>query len=40
MTYKYDYDKTLYRLIIILKKLNDGGKLSVENLAEKFNVSI
>jgi predicted DNA-binding transcriptional regulator YafY len=37
--YKHDYDKTLYRLITILTKLNNGDKLSVKELAEKFNVS-
>lgn len=37
--YKHDYDKTLYRLMRILSKLNDGEELSVKELAEEFNVS-
>ena len=39
MKYKKDYDKTLTRLINIIKKLNDGEVLSVKELAEEFNVS-
>ena len=36
---KHDYDKILTRLIIILQRLNEGERLSVSELAEKFNVS-
>ena len=39
MPYKHNYDKTLTRLITIIKKLNDGEALSVKELAEDFNVS-
>jgi len=40
MAYKHDYDKTLRRLMVILKKLNDGESLSVKELAEEFGVSV
>ncbi len=33
---KHDYDKILTRLIIILQRLNEGERLSVSELAEKF----
>ncbi len=39
MLYKHDYDKTLTRLVVILKKLYEGEELSVKELAEEFNVS-
>ncbi len=38
-SYKHDYDKTLTRLVSILKKLYEGEELSVKDLAEEFNVS-
>jgi len=40
MKYKHDYDKTLTRLTVILKKLYEGEALSVSDLAKEFNVSI
>jgi len=39
MRYKHDYDKTMTRLINILKKLYEGESLSVTALAEEFNTS-
>lgn len=39
MAYKHDYDKTLTRLNIIIARLNDGESLSVNELADEFNVS-
>ena len=39
MAYKHDYDKTLTRLITIVKKLNDGEALRTKDLSEEFNVS-
>jgi len=39
MGYKHDYDKTMTRLVNILKKLYDGETLSVTELAEEFNTS-
>ncbi len=36
---KENRDRTLTRLINIIKKLNDGEALSVKDLAEEFNVS-
>ena len=34
-----EYDKLATRLILILTKFNSGERLSVEDLAEEFNVS-
>lgn len=39
MAYKHDYDKTLTRLVNILRKLYNGESLSVKELALEFNVS-
>lgn len=39
MPYKHDYDKTLTRLNTIIARLNAGESLSVNALAEEFNVS-
>ena len=39
MGYKHDYDKALYRLTAILKKLYEGESLLVTELAEEFGVS-
>lgn len=39
MAYKHNYDKALFRLVEIIKKLYNGEKLSVKELAEEFNVS-
>lgn len=39
MAYKHDYDKILTRLTTILRKLNDGESLSVQELAQELNVS-
>lgn len=35
-----DYDKRIFRLLSILNKLNDGGKVSCRELAGEFNVSL
>jgi len=37
---KKDYDKKIFRLISILNKLEQEGKISTRELAEEFNVSI
>lgn len=39
MAYKHDYDKILTRLMTILTRLNDGGKLDADELSNEFNVS-
>lgn len=39
MAYKQDYDKILTRLTIILRRLNEGESLGVQELALEFNVS-
>lgn len=39
MAYKQDYDKILTRLTTILRRLNDGESLGVQELALEFNVS-
>jgi len=39
MGYKHDYDKALYRLTTILKKLYEGKSLSVTELADEFGTS-
>lgn len=35
-----NYDKKIFRLVSILNKLNNGGKVSSGKLAQEFNVSI
>lgn len=39
MAYKQDYDKILTRLTTILRRLNEGEALGVQELALEFNVS-
>ncbi|MBL0707448.1 MAG: WYL domain-containing protein [Sulfurimonas sp.] len=39
MGYKHDYDKTLYRLTVILQKLYEGESLSITQLADEFGTS-
>lgn len=39
MPYKHDYDKTLTRLLEILRRLYEGETLHVNELAEEFNTS-
>lgn len=39
MAYKQDYDKILTRLTTILRRLNEGESLGVQELALEFNVS-
>ncbi|MDD3343212.1 MAG: WYL domain-containing protein [Sulfurospirillaceae bacterium] len=36
---KHDYDKILYRLITIIRRLSDGDVLYKDDLAQEFNVS-